>query len=166
MRILHDYVVFDPLNDFELVPLDFLDDASQHGRGFEAAGFVAPLFLDDDDDDAESDEEDNVQNLPRLRTSSIFQYSIDYTTADEYVRYVHIMEGSPQLTVPPQSFVHRDDLGFLCPGVCGSVISPTAYEVLSAPSDRATRNFRCQRGVSVNVSAVRRDLCWRLGPPP
>ncbi|RDX51125.1 S-adenosyl-L-methionine-dependent methyltransferase [Lentinus brumalis] len=82
VRILHDYVVFDPLNDFEFIPLDFLDDASQKGRGFEAAGFVAPLFLDDDDD-AESDEEDSVQDLPRLRTSAIWQYSIDYTTADD-----------------------------------------------------------------------------------
>ncbi|KAI0720035.1 S-adenosyl-L-methionine-dependent methyltransferase [Cerioporus squamosus] len=81
VRILHDFILFDPLNHFESIPLDFLDDASESGRGFEAAGFVAPLFLDDDDD-ADSDDE-NIQDLPRLHTSAVWRYSIDYTTPDD-----------------------------------------------------------------------------------
>lgn len=105
IRILHDFVIFDPFNDLELVPLDFLDDASESRRGFEAAGFVAPLFLDDDDDDDGDSDEDDVEELPRLHTSAIWRYSIDHTTPDEYVQHVACCVCS-WLTVPPQSLVY------------------------------------------------------------
>lgn len=84
VRIMHKYVFFDPLNNCEMIPLDFLDDASESRRGFEAAGFVAPLFVDDDDSDIGSNEED-IEDLPRLHTSAIWRYSIDYATHDEWV---------------------------------------------------------------------------------
>ena len=63
-------------------------DTDQSGRHhFEAAGAVAPIFLNEEDEGQEDvldgEDDSDISKLQRLRTSAIFRYTIDYTKSDE-----------------------------------------------------------------------------------
>lgn len=84
VRVLHGFVLFDSKRDYEYIPLNYLHDPEGRGRNFEAAGNVTPAFLNDVDEDAAQDEDLNGDYTPtRFRTSSVFNYSVDYTNFDE-----------------------------------------------------------------------------------
>ncbi|KAI8998552.1 S-adenosyl-L-methionine-dependent methyltransferase [Trametes punicea] len=88
VRALSDFSVFDPLGEFELISLKLLDEESAQPRQFEAAGVVAPVFLNEEDEGQEDglDDEEVAQWKPqRLRTSAIFRYTVDYTKRDDPV---------------------------------------------------------------------------------
>ncbi|KAI0354603.1 S-adenosyl-L-methionine-dependent methyltransferase [Trametes cingulata] len=83
VRLLADFTIFDP-RGYELVSLGLLD-SDTHSYHFEAAGFVAPVFLNKEDEgqeDGVDTEDDHKRHLQRLQTSAIFAYTIDYTKTD------------------------------------------------------------------------------------
>ena len=87
IRALSDFSVFDPSHEFEMISLALLDTDQSGRHHFEAAGAVAPIFLNEEDEGQEDvldgDDDSDISKLQRLRTSAIFRYTIDYTKSDE-----------------------------------------------------------------------------------
>ncbi|CAL1693859.1 unnamed protein product [Somion occarium] len=81
IRLLSDFVIYDPKHGNELISLLDLENGDVD-REFQAAGLVAPVFVNEEDAGQEDDEDVPVQ---RLRTSAIFRFSLDYTQFDEPV---------------------------------------------------------------------------------
>ena len=77
VRVLTDFSIFGPKDGFRFCSLN---DDNLRGHTLEAAGFVSPVYANDEDEGQEDDVEDDLQ---RLRTSAIHQYSIDYESRDE-----------------------------------------------------------------------------------
>lgn len=77
VRVLSDFVIFDPRHDNELVSLDEIEksDATMD-REFEGAGNVRPLLEDEDED--QDDDVEGQQDVVRLRLSAILRYWTDY----------------------------------------------------------------------------------------
>ncbi|KAI0368858.1 S-adenosyl-L-methionine-dependent methyltransferase [Pilatotrama ljubarskyi] len=131
MRLLADFAIFDP-RGFELVSLDLLDNSDTQGHQFEAAGFVAPVFLNKEDEGQEDeldDEDDRRRQLQRLRTSAIFSYTIDYTKADDPV-YIETQYSWYELCAP-SALYHGIFHKFYRPHRLAQVVVSTA---LATPS--------------------------------
>lgn len=83
MRSLTEFTIFDPNRGLELISLNMLEDHGDRWH-FEAAGYVAPVIVNEEDagqeDDIENDVDDSRQ---RLRTTDVFKYEIDYTQPNE-----------------------------------------------------------------------------------
>lgn len=89
VRMLTEFVIFDPNHGNELVSLDALEELAngKPNQDFVVVGFVSPVFANEEDagqeDDIANDASDS-NNKQRLRTTSALSYSMDYTT-DECV---------------------------------------------------------------------------------
>lgn len=84
IRILTDFVVFDPSVRLEYITLDSIETGRCSQA--EAAGFVAPEFVNEEDagqEDELDDELDLSLSLQHFRTSAVFRYYIDYEKMDE-----------------------------------------------------------------------------------
>jgi DNA (cytosine-5)-methyltransferase 1 len=75
VRLLTDFLIFEPGNDNELVSLDELLNATS-SRQFEAVGDVAPVYANEEDAGLDDDMEDVPRQ--RLRTTAIFSFTMDY----------------------------------------------------------------------------------------
>ncbi|KAH8099860.1 S-adenosyl-L-methionine-dependent methyltransferase [Cristinia sonorae] len=82
LRYLSDFAFFDARKELEMVSLDVLDGADGTER-YEAAGYVAPVFLNEEDAGQEDEEEEGA--MQRLRTSRAVLYSLNYASEDEPV---------------------------------------------------------------------------------
>ncbi|KAH9942756.1 S-adenosyl-L-methionine-dependent methyltransferase [Amylocystis lapponica] len=81
VRILSEFCVFDPIHDMEVISLSLLDDSDGvEDRHFQAAGYVSPLFLNEEDAGQEDELDENLQHL---QTTAIFRWSLDYTRPNE-----------------------------------------------------------------------------------
>ncbi|KAI9070389.1 S-adenosyl-L-methionine-dependent methyltransferase [Trametes sanguinea] len=132
IRALTDFSVFDPSRQFELISLGLLDEESAQARQFEAAGAVAPVFLNEEDAGQEDDldsEDGAGTKLQRLRTSAIFRYTLDYTKPDDPV-YIETQFSWFELRAPSKLYsrIYRD---FYRPHRISQIIVSTA---LSEPS--------------------------------
>lgn len=77
LRILTDFVIFDPAHGNELVSLGELLNGNA-GRQFEAVGNVAPVFINEEDAGQDDDiVEESAKQM--LRTTTIFNFTINYT---------------------------------------------------------------------------------------
>ena len=85
VRVLSDFVVYDPVHGAEFVPLALLDVGGDHA--FEGAGIVVPYFTNEEDAGLDDDAEDADYAPQRLRLSAIFRYSVDYDKRDEYALF-------------------------------------------------------------------------------
>lgn len=87
IRVLSDFALFDPKRNLQLMSLEALDD---NPRGhYEAAGYVTPVFVNEEDAGQEDEDEEDV--MQRLRTSRVLRYSFDCTVADEYVHCFYLL---------------------------------------------------------------------------
>ena len=77
VRVLTDFCIFDRKDDFQFCSLN---DENLRMHVLEAAGFVSPVYANEEDEGQEDDVEEDLQ---RLRTSTIQQYSLDYESRDE-----------------------------------------------------------------------------------
>ena len=62
-----------------MVSLELLERNSD--GAYEAAGFVAPMFANEED--AGQEDEDDEAVMQRLRTSRVLRYILNYTVGDE-----------------------------------------------------------------------------------
>lgn len=81
VRILTDFVIFDPAHDDELVSLEDLFDTTI-SRQFEAIGNVAPEFNNEEDAGLDDDGSADATNKQRLRTTAIFGFTLDYNSSE------------------------------------------------------------------------------------
>ncbi|KAI0747841.1 S-adenosyl-L-methionine-dependent methyltransferase [Daedaleopsis nitida] len=90
VRILVDFVIFDHQRDYEHAPLSLLDEDGNRPRQLQAAGLVAPTFVNEEDA-AQEDGDDDDPQLQRLRTTYILRYCIEYDKYDEplYIETKH-----------------------------------------------------------------------------
>ena len=79
VRLLTDFIIFDPGHDNELVSLNELLDANTD-RQFEAVGNVLPVFVNDEDAGLDDDVESG--SVQRIRTTSIFSFTMDYSSTE------------------------------------------------------------------------------------
>ena len=77
VRVLTDFSIFDRKDSFRFCSLT---DNYLRNHTLEAAGFVSPVYANDEDEGQEDDVEEELQ---RLRTSAIQQYSLDYESREE-----------------------------------------------------------------------------------
>ncbi|KAA1471594.1 S-adenosyl-L-methionine-dependent methyltransferase, partial [Dentipellis sp. KUC8613] len=99
VRVLTDFVLFDPSRTNELVSpalLESVDDVA--GRQFEGAGAVAPYYVNEEDEGLEDDDEDedgdgarDAAHGMRLRLSAVLAVYIDYSKLDDpiYITTLH-----------------------------------------------------------------------------
>nr|ANR76343.1 DNA methyltransferase [Ganoderma lucidum] len=111
VRQLSDFVVFDPnpSRGLEILSLDLLHDSAGTHRQFEAAGWVSPVYLNEEDAGQEDGVEDDEELKPqRFRTSAIFRYFIDYLATDEPL-YVETQYAWYSIKSPAESYerIHR-----------------------------------------------------------
>ncbi|GBE88031.1 hypothetical protein SCP_1202590 [Sparassis crispa] len=106
IRVLSDFCIFDPKHGLQVVSLDLLDAGDYVGH-FEAAGFVSPLFLNEEDAGQEDgiDDDEPASSLQRLRTSAVFRYTIDYAKVDDPV-YIETQFGWYVLQEPSAVYRH------------------------------------------------------------
>ncbi|KAL4250277.1 DNA (cytosine-5)-methyltransferase [Abortiporus biennis] len=84
VRILTDFVIFDPKHSNAHISLSLLEDNDGVDRAFEAVGNVLPMYANEEDEGQEDDGLDEDENQSqRLRTSAIFNHYFDYTSPDE-----------------------------------------------------------------------------------
>ncbi|TFY55316.1 hypothetical protein EVG20_g9367 [Dentipellis fragilis] len=95
VRVLTDFVLFDPTRTNELVSPALLESVDEvEGRQFEGAGVVAPYYVNEEDegleDDDEDDDEDEERGM-RLRLSAVLAVYIDYSKLDDpfYITTLH-----------------------------------------------------------------------------
>ncbi|THH22378.1 hypothetical protein EUX98_g8210 [Antrodiella citrinella] len=81
IRYLSGFALFDPKRALEMVSLDALNEAGDHN--YEAAGYVAPMFVNEEDAGQEDEDEEEV--MQRLRTSRVLSFWFDYTIADDKI---------------------------------------------------------------------------------
>lgn len=80
IRVITDYVIFDPLHRNEMVSLSSIEEDDGVDRHFEGVGWVSPHFLDEDEgQEDEEDEEDRVY----VKLGAILRYTVDYTKENE-----------------------------------------------------------------------------------
>lgn len=77
VRVLAEFSVFDPSDGYQLYSLC---DENFGKHKLHAAGYVSPVYVNDEDEGQEDDVEGSVQ---RLQTSQIERYSFDYETRNE-----------------------------------------------------------------------------------
>ncbi|KAI0324519.1 S-adenosyl-L-methionine-dependent methyltransferase [Cubamyces sp. BRFM 1775] len=113
IRALSDFTVFDPSREFEMISLALLDTDQSGKHHFEAAGAVAPVFLNEEDEGQEDVldgvDDSDISNLQRLRTSAIFRYTIDYAKSDDPL-YLETEFSWYELRVPSTKYhtIHQD----------------------------------------------------------
>ena len=86
VRLLTEFEIFGPSNAYEYQGLDALHRSDLPCSQLQAAGFVSPVFLNEEDagqEDDLRDELDLASSQQHLRTSSILQYTLDYQQMDE-----------------------------------------------------------------------------------
>ncbi|KAH9901025.1 S-adenosyl-L-methionine-dependent methyltransferase [Cubamyces lactineus] len=128
IRALSDFSVFDPSREFEMIPLALLDTDQSGKHHFEAAGAVAPVFLNEEDEGQEDvldgEDDSDISMLQRLRTSAIFRYTIDYMKSDDPL-YLETEFSWYELRVPSTKYraIHQD---FYRPHRVAQVVISTA----------------------------------------
>ena len=88
VRLLTEFEIFGPTDRLEYQNLETLHHLDSTLSHLEAAGFVSPVFLNEEDAGQEDDlgDEFNLSSRQQhLRTSPILQYVIDYQRMDECV---------------------------------------------------------------------------------
>ncbi|KAM6498781.1 hypothetical protein JOM56_006729 [Amanita muscaria] len=80
IRVITDYVIFDPLHRNEMVSLSSIEEDDGVDRHFEGVGWVSPHFLDEDEgQEDEEDDEDRVY----VKLGAVLRYTVDYTKENE-----------------------------------------------------------------------------------
>ena len=74
-------VSLDVLENWGEAPSRGGQGANGKGEVYEAAGYVAPVFVNEED--AGQEDEEDKEIMQRLRTSRILKYSFDFTISDE-----------------------------------------------------------------------------------
>ena len=78
VRVLSNFVIFDPAHGNEFVSLDELLNGD-NSRQFEAVGYVAPMYANEED---AAQDDDVVKDASKqvIRTTAIFDFMMDYTS--------------------------------------------------------------------------------------
>ena len=90
VRLLTEFQIFNPSDGFEYQDLHAFHRSDSLRSHLEAAGFVSPVFLNEEDAGQEDDlggETDLYSSQQHLRTSPILQYVMDYRRMDESVSF-------------------------------------------------------------------------------
>ena len=84
IRVLTDFVIFDPMHRNEMVSLAAIEEVDVVDRHFEGAGFVSPYFLDEDEGQEDEDEDgENRETKVYVKLGAILRYWVDYTKENE-----------------------------------------------------------------------------------
>ncbi|TCD63769.1 hypothetical protein EIP91_004952 [Steccherinum ochraceum] len=81
IRYLSDFAFFDTRRNLEMAPLTVLDGVASAAGHYEAVGYVAPMFVNEEDAGQEDEDEEDV--MQRLRTSQVLNYSLNFTVSDD-----------------------------------------------------------------------------------
>ena len=157
VRILHDFVLFDP-KSYKYIPLNYLHDPEGRNYDFEAAGYASPVFVNEED--AVEDEDEDEEPQRRLRTSSVFSYSVDYTNANEWVVSLPVLLRRPAglLTACMQAIVHPDDACVVHRSVGGERVRVVAHAFLSSPPRRAAARVGGPGRRAVHVRRIQEEV--------
>ncbi|KAF9469568.1 S-adenosyl-L-methionine-dependent methyltransferase [Collybia nuda] len=82
IRVLTSFSIFDPRHRNEMVSLNVIEEEDAIDREFEAAGYVVPLFINEEDEGQEDGLEDMFQYV---RLGAILRYTFDFTIESDPV---------------------------------------------------------------------------------
>ncbi|KAF9011170.1 hypothetical protein BDQ17DRAFT_1233710 [Cyathus striatus] len=100
VRVLTDFVIYDPKHRNEMVSLSSLEEDDGVDRQFEGVGFVYPFVQNDEDEGQEEDDDTPIL----IKLSAIMRYTMDYSNEDEPM-YIETMFGWYILQAPSKEYM-------------------------------------------------------------
>ncbi|KAI0652489.1 S-adenosyl-L-methionine-dependent methyltransferase [Trametes meyenii] len=138
IRALAEFSIFDATHQFELVSLDIFDkEGPAQQNQYEAAGWVSPVFVNEEDAGQEDGLVDNNNDQQqhngqmRLRTSTILRWTIDYTRFDSPV-YVETQYSWFELCRPAKPYVPTWTAFYCAKRVAQLVISAAMEDTIES----------------------------------